>query len=119
MATTTVKTETDRVRIGIDDAVTMEGLAFGEVGKKFPEALKAVAANIADFGTSVKVKREITVRLTFEPEDDRKSFDVQVDVTTKLAPPKPAKTKLYLQTAGNELVVTESNPEQPDLVFGK
>lgn len=113
------KTETDRVHIGIDSGVQLENLAFGEVARKFPDALKSVAANVADFGTPAKTKREIIIKLTFEPEDDRKSIDVQIDVTTKLAPPKPAKTRLYMQAVGAELVISESNPEQPDLIFGK
>lgn len=112
----TVDLET-MVPITIDEGVQLETLAFGEVADKFPKALKEVVANIADFGCAGATKREITIKVTLTPSDDRSHAEVEVGITTKLAPKRPAKTKLYFSPAGNELAISEENPDQPRLGF--
>lgn len=105
------------VPITILEGVSLEELANEEVRSKFPAALKEVVQNIASFEHPGRTKREINIKLTFEPSDDRTHAEVEVGITTKLAPKRPAKTKLYFSPAGNELAISEENPDQPRLGF--
>jgi len=105
------------VPIGLDDTVQLGTLAMGEIDQKFPIVLKQVVENILSFDYQGKAKREINIKVVLTPSDDRTRADVEVSVTPKLAPPTPATTKLYFSPAGNEVVVSEDNPNQPRLEF--
>jgi len=105
------------VPITILEGVSLEKLADGEVEFEFPKALKEVVGNIADFNYPGKTKREINIKVTIEPSEDRSHARVQVGVSTKLATKTPKETKLYFSPAGNELAISEENPDQPRLGF--
>lgn len=109
--------EQDAIPFAIDEGITLGEMAMGEVNQKFPAALKEVAANILSFDYPGKTKREINIKIVLEPSDDRAHADVDVQVTTKLAQKRPVKTKLYFTPAGNEIAISEDNPEQPNLRF--
>lgn len=105
------------VPITILEGVSLEQLANGEIAFEFPKALKEVVGNIANFDYPGKAKREINVKVTLEPSDDRTHARVQVGISTKLAAKTPKDTKLYFSPAGNELAISEENPDQPRLGF--
>lgn len=105
------------VPIGLDEGVQLGTLAMGEINEKFPAALKDVVENILSFDYPGKTKRQIVITISLQPSDDRTRADVEVGVTTKLAARTPATTKLYFVPAGNEVVVSEDNPQQPKLAF--
>lgn len=105
------------VPISILEGVSLEKLADGEVEFEFPKALKEVVGNIVDFNYPGNAKREITVKLTITPSEDRSHARVQVGISTKLAAKTPKDTKLYFSPAGNELAISEENPDQPRLGF--
>lgn len=105
------------VPIGLEETVQLGTLAMGEINEKFPAALKDAVENILSFDYPGKTKREIIIRVTLQPSDDRSRADVEVGVTTKLAARTPATTKLYFVPAGNEIVISEDNPQQARLEF--
>jgi len=107
----------DAIPFAIDEGVTLGDMAMGEVNEKFPAALKEVAANILSFDYPGKAKREINIKIVLEPSDDRTHAEVDVQVTTKLAQKRPVKTKLYFTPAGNEIAISEDNPQQPKIAF--
>lgn len=100
-----------------DEWLKLGEIARGEVDKKFPEALKEAVANICSFRFPAKGKREVIIRLVLNPSEDRSEVTTEVFVETKLAKPRPKQTKLYLSPAGNEIVVSEDDPMQPNLEF--
>lgn len=108
--------ETDSIPI-TDGGVALGELAMGEVTDKWPAALREVVANCLSFDYPVGTKREVNIKVVFTPSDDRTNAEVEVAVSTKLAPKRPAKTKLYFTPAGDEIVVSEDNPQQPRLAF--
>jgi hypothetical protein len=105
------------VPIGLDETVQLGTLAMGEINEKFPAALKDAVENILSFDYPGKTKREIVIKVTLAPSDDRTRADVEVGVTTKLAPRTPATTKLYFTPMAGEVVISEDNPQQARLEF--
>src|SRR5258707_7713188 len=99
------------IPLTIDGGVELQDLAMGEIGEKFPGWLKEVAANILDFQCSGKVAREINIKLKFTPSDDRTHASVEIGGVVKLAPTKPADTKLYFtpvgRAGGTDVVISE------------
>ncbi len=105
------------VPFALDEDVQLGTLAMGEINEKFPAALREVVGNILSFDYPGKTKREIVIKVTLTPSDDRTRADVEVGVATKLATRTPATTKLYFVPAGNEVVISEDNPQQARLEF--
>lgn len=107
----------EMIPIGLDETVQLESLAMGEVRTKFPAAMKAAVANLIDFDYPGKKKREIIIKVSLEPSEDRSYANVEVSVETKLPTPSPEPTKLYFVPAAGELVVSEENINQSKLAF--
>ena len=65
--------------------------------------------NLQDSNTSFKVKRGITIKLTFDQNEERDDVSVSIDVSEKLAPQSGMKTKFYMgkDLRTGELVVEE------------
>lgn len=112
----TVK-ENVNVPITLDDTVQLGTLAMGEINEKFPAALKDAVENILSFDYPGKKAREITIKVTLTPSDDRTRAEVEVGVSTKLPGRTPATTKLYFSPMGSEVLISEDNPQQPKLEF--
>lgn len=64
--------------------------------EKFDQALETVVSNMQDPNTPWKNKRAITIRLTFEQNEDRDDATVNVSVDTKTAPVKPIATRMAI-----------------------
>jgi len=113
---------TDEVRdrpvpITLEESVQLGTLAFGELELKFPAAMREIIKNIVDLKRPAKGKRQIIFTITFEPDEDRAGVEYDVAVATKLQNERPAKSKLYIVGQGNEMVVTDSRPDSPQLSF--
>ncbi len=76
--------------------VNLRELASGAVQEKFEQAMEKVIANMQDQNTPWKNKRAITIRLTFEQNEDRDDATVNVSVDTKVAPVKPINTRMAI-----------------------
>ncbi len=63
----------------------LSGLANGAVQEKLDYELRKVFDNIHDTNTKAKDKRAITIKLEFQPDDNRQTIAVSSDFTTKLA----------------------------------
>ena len=79
------------------EKLTMATICDGAVQEKVDRALRAVADNIIDPNTDAKKKRSITMKITFQPnEDDREDVAVSVEVTKTLAPEAGVRTQFYI-----------------------
>lgn len=93
--------------------INLDKLAEGAVGEKFNNALKEVTKNILDPNTKATAKRTITLKLTFEPGEDREIADVTVDYSTKLAPVKGVATRFVIGTDGSDVIASEYKKQIP------
>lgn len=66
--------------------VQLAELVGGAVQEKFESSFKRVLENMLDINTSFKAKRSITIKLTFEENEQRDDIRAHIDVTEKLAP---------------------------------
>lgn len=76
--------------------INLDDLAGGELGIQFQAAAKKVVENLLDPNTPYKNKRGITIKLTFEQNEQRNDVTVGVQVETKLSPRSPIKTQMAI-----------------------
>lgn len=76
--------------------ISLETLANGELAGRMNEAIMDAVVNMMDPNTDAKKKRRVIVTIDLLPDDNRRTEGVSVSVTTKLAPPAPAKTYLAM-----------------------
>jgi hypothetical protein len=63
----------------------LSGLADGAVQEKLDYELQKIFNNIHDPNTPAKAKRSVTIKLEFEPDENRQTIKVASDFKTKLA----------------------------------
>lgn len=89
--------------------VELKDLVGGALQEKFSKSFENVIENLQDQNTSFKVKRAITIKLTFDQNEARDDVSVSVDVTEKLAPQAGMKTSFYI---GKDLKTGEIYAEE-------
>ena len=94
-------------------SIDLDKLADGAVREKFNNALNEVTKNILDPNTKATAKRTITLKLTFEPGEDREIADVTVDYSTKLASVKGVATRFVIGTDGSDVIASEYKKQIP------
>ena len=88
--------------------VSLENLAEGAIEEKFAAEMERVSANIADENTNPTAIREIIVKIKIKPTDDRSSWLMQSQVTSKLAPSRGIVTSGHFELHGRKIVPVES-----------
>lgn len=75
-----------------------------------------LTVNLADPNTGTAA-RKLVIEVTLKPTDgdDRNPVDVFYKVTTKLAPPKAARTTYWMGRVGPVPVMVDNNPRQANL----
>lgn len=89
--------------------VELQDLVGGALQEKFSTSFERVVENLQDQNTSFKVKRKITIELTFDQNEARDDVSVSVDVKEKLAPQAGMKTSFYI---GKDLKTGELYAEE-------
>ena len=89
--------------------IDLKDLVGGALQEKFSKAFEKVVENLQDQNTSFKVKRGITIKLTFDQNEARDDVSVSVDVSEKLAPQAGMKTSFYI---GKDLQTGEIYAEE-------
>lgn len=93
-------------------------LANGAVEERFNQALKEVLSNIQDPNTEHKVKRKISLTLTFVANENRDLASIDFDVKKTLAQPKNVRTAILIGTDGTGIpVAAEYQAQIPGQVF--
>lgn len=95
--------------------VTLGTVCEGAVEERFAEKLAVVLANIDDPNTLAKTAREIVIRLTFSPSDERDVAAIGLSVEAKLAPNRPVGSTLFIGRKNGKLMAIEQNPKQASL----
>lgn len=89
--------------------VELSNVVGGALQEKFNKSFERVIDNLQDQNTSFKVKRSITIKLTFEQNEERDDVSVSVDVQEKLAPQTGMKTSFAI---GKDLKTGELYAEE-------
>ena len=76
--------------------VELKDLVGGALQEKFSKAFEKVIENLQDQNTSFKVKRGITIKMSFVQNEARDDVSVMVDVSEKLAPQAGMKTSFSI-----------------------
>ena len=61
--------------------IELQNLVGGALQEKFEKAFAKVIENLQDSNTSFKVKRGITIKLTFDQNEERDDVSVSIDVS--------------------------------------
>ena len=56
--------------------------------------------NIADPNTKINAKRSITLKVVFEPKDERDQIDIEVDVKSSIVPMRKVKSAARMEEDG-------------------
>lgn len=76
--------------------VSLEEFTGGALQEKFDVALEKVLENMTDPNTPWKNKRGVTVKITFQQNEERNDVSVDVAAETKLAAVKPIGTRMSI-----------------------
>lgn len=76
--------------------ISLDRLCGGAVLERSTLALQQIARNIMDPNTDPEKARTLTIKMTFKPDESRKSIALKVDTNIKLAPPVADSTLLLI-----------------------
>lgn len=76
--------------------VELQNLVGGALQEKFSKSFERVIENLQDQNTPFKDKRGITIKLSFEQNEDRDDVKVAIDISEKLAAQAGMRTSFYI-----------------------
>lgn len=88
-------------------------MAMGAMEERVDYEMTRCVQNIADPNTKATAKREITLKITLEPDENRQHIEVSCSASSKLAPLNPVKTSLAMGKENGKTVVVELTPQIP------
>lgn len=106
-----------KVKIELDSNIQLETMGRAEIGKRFPQAFQAAVGNIVDMSYPAAKPRTIIIEIALTPTPDRSAVDFDVNVKTKFPDRTPQRSRAFLVPAGDSIIVSENDPEQPRLGF--
>jgi len=96
--------------------VTLNTIANGAAVELFDRELQRVIQNIADPNTSAKARREIHIKVTILPDEERSIGYARIECASKLGDIKPVQTVMYFgRNKENKLVAVANNIIQPSM----
>ena len=101
---------------GLPQLLSLDTICKGAVIELGDEALKRIAANMADVNTEPTQKRKIVLTIEFAPYNDRTGAAVSTKVETKLAGMKPADGTMFIAKKGGEWLAFGRDTRQLDLL---
>ena len=98
-----------------DQAKNLLEMARGGVMERVDMVTPGIFENIMDYNTKATAKREMAVKAIFIPDHERKNVQIVYEVSTKLAPPLPITTSMYIagQDSSGDPIVVENTPQIP------
>lgn len=98
------------------ERASLHNLLGGEIVERFDAEMEKLLKNILDPTTDAEDRREITMTVTFAPNETRDVIKVVPKFKVKASLPKPEPTTLFVGLMRNgEIVATEHNPKQQKL----
>lgn len=99
-----------------DDVVGITELQGGVAIRMIDDALKHAVINCLDPNASAKKNRKVNLTVTISPSEDRNGANVEISVTTTLAPPREKVTHLYFGVRGDGSVAAkEAHIDQSEM----
>lgn len=96
----------------MSNKIDLETFAGGALSERFNMAYQEVLENIMDPNTEFKIKRKVTLELSFKATEDRELSVIDISTKTKLAPNAPTSTKILIDRDGNGNVVASEYDKQ-------
>lgn len=98
-------------------SLTLEKMSFanlcgGAAAEQFDRELSTVLDNVADPNAKAKVAREITIKVTIVPTDDRSRAVVSCKTSSKLAPADALEAHVDLVQEGRKQVAYQRGQQQ-------
>jgi hypothetical protein len=95
------------------EPVNLGSIARGALMKLFEVEIQKIAANIADRSTPATAKREITLKIEFKPDTDRRSIDVTTSAGCRLASVEAHASRLYTgKGVDGQMYLFDEDPRQ-------
>jgi hypothetical protein len=95
--------------------LTLDTLGKGAAKELFAQELDRVLENILDPNTEPVAKREITLKVTFRPSDDRREVETEVEASSKLAAFRGAGGVIFVGRRAGRAVSSVYDPKQMGL----
>lgn len=95
------------------NSTSLIDMAMGAMKERVDYEMARCVQNIADPNTKAVTKREITLKITLEPDESRQHIEVSCSATSKLAALNPVKTSLAMGKENGEMVAVELTPQIP------
>lgn len=92
--------------------VCLETLGSGAAAELFNDELGKVLSNIVDVNTDHKTAREVSLKVTIRPNEDRTFGAVTIAASSKLAPVKSVGTAFFIGRKAGRAVATERDSRQ-------
>jgi len=99
--------------------VTLETLNNGAAMDLFDLELERVMQNIQDENTNPEAVREITLKISMKPNEERSLVATAVSCKSKLAPTKPHGHFMQLVFDGRTTKAMTTRIDQPELDLGE
>lgn len=98
----------------LDKASIIE-MARGAVIERVDMEMAKVMANIQDLNTEPGKARQISIKVTLKPDNQRANIKISYQVESKLAPAAPIETSLYsgIDDSTGEVFAVENTPNIP------
>lgn len=97
--------------------VTLASVQNGAAPELWQHEWKRVLQNIQDPNTDPEQKRSVTITVSVEPSEDREGGVVTLEVSSKIAGPKPLKSAVHFADKHGQPVAVSFDPKQRQL-FG-
>lgn len=88
-------------------ATSIVDMAMGQIKEKINYEMSRIIKNILDDKTNATEKRVLNIKITVEPQADRRMFTATAAVSSKLAAPRAAFTTLKLFEENGTIVGKE------------
>ncbi len=88
-------------------------MANGALKERVDYEMARIMHNIADPNTKATTQREITLKITFTPDENRQHIEVACGASAKLAPMNPVKTSLAAGSENGQPIALELTPQIP------
>ena len=98
-----------------DERLSVATMKQGAVVEQVDEAIQRVLENTVDPNTPAKSKRQVVLKLTFAPDEERELLGISASVQTKLAPAVEITGRAWVAHTRDGLVALEHDPKQPGL----
>ncbi|MHC4864656.1 MAG: hypothetical protein ACYTEX_11255 [Planctomycetota bacterium] len=94
--------------------ITLTNLGGGAAVEKFQEEFEKVVQNISDPNTDAKAKREVILKVTIQPDSERRLAGMKIEALAKLAPSVAYATRAFIgvDRESGKVSAFEDDPNQ-------